>query len=697
MKTLTTTLLVFSFIFSGLLTPLFSQTSEQLYQKGMIKEEGEGSLQEAIELYKQVVDQSNSDRSLKAKALFQIGICYQKMGNQEAENAFQRLIQEFGEQTEIVREAQKQLSILQSYNPEQNESSGIIMKQVWPDAGGGAQGGTLSSDGRFLSHTDLATGNLAYRELSTGKTRLLTKEGSWSPPMQFNAVSSVSPDDKQIAYGWYNEEGIHEIHLTNIENPQAKVIFSKKGVDAFPFSWSPDGNKLIIQTFDKSYTPKAILLTPSTGGIEELPLKGLTVQGGINFSSDGKYIIYDSKVEKDKNKKDIMIMSADGTTESVLVEHPANDLLLGWIPNSNEVMFLSDRSGTWDAWIVAVLDGKPSGESKRILPEIGKISCIDFTKDGAFYFRYNTHKNAAFIAPLSEDTPVIDMDLATLFMGSNYSLEFSPSGKYVVYTKEVTHPNNQGGLLNKVFIYNNQTKEEKELPMVMAVRRQVWSPDEKSLFYIGHAGNKLKLEENNGGVYQIDVETCEFEPILLFPTTDNADVNKHWYQSRVVCSKDQSSIYYLYDNQISKRDISNGKETVIVKDMVLARFLDLSPDGKNILFGTLDEDNQTGRVLSMPVDGGQVNEIFSSQKGNTIDYAKWSSDGESIFFNQSHDNGRKGSSVWNITSNGQNPQNIWQSKDMTSSLSINPDGSQIAISAFRHEVECWRMSNYRSK
>ena len=38
-----------------------AQTPEQLYQKGLMKEEGEGALQEAINLFNQVADNSKAD------------------------------------------------------------------------------------------------------------------------------------------------------------------------------------------------------------------------------------------------------------------------------------------------------------------------------------------------------------------------------------------------------------------------------------------------------------------------------------------------------------------------------------------------------------------------------------------------------------------------------------------------------------
>ncbi len=61
--------------------PSNAQTPEQLYQKGLVKEEGEGDLQDALNLYKQVADNVKADQSLRAKALLRSGMCYEKIRN----------------------------------------------------------------------------------------------------------------------------------------------------------------------------------------------------------------------------------------------------------------------------------------------------------------------------------------------------------------------------------------------------------------------------------------------------------------------------------------------------------------------------------------------------------------------------------------------------------------------------------------
>ena len=81
---------------------LVAQTPEQLYQKGLGKEEGEGALLDAISLYTQVADNSNASISLQAKALLHIGMCYEKLGMKEAVKAYQRLVNNYPAQKNEV-------------------------------------------------------------------------------------------------------------------------------------------------------------------------------------------------------------------------------------------------------------------------------------------------------------------------------------------------------------------------------------------------------------------------------------------------------------------------------------------------------------------------------------------------------------------------------------------------------------------
>ena len=95
---------------SQLPEPVLAQKPEAQFQKGLIKEEGEGALLEAIEIYNEVAGDESAERSLQAKALLHVGLCYEKLGKQEAKKTYQKIINQFPEQTGTVKVAKEKLS-----------------------------------------------------------------------------------------------------------------------------------------------------------------------------------------------------------------------------------------------------------------------------------------------------------------------------------------------------------------------------------------------------------------------------------------------------------------------------------------------------------------------------------------------------------------------------------------------------------
>ena len=150
----------------GNFTPLFSQSPEELFQKGMIKEEGEGSLQEAIDIYNEVVENVSAERSLRAKALLQVGLCYEKLGQNEAIKSYKKLISDFSDQEDIVAIGKKQLSYLESNIPA-GAPDGIIAKQIWSPA---EDCYNASPDGRYITYIDWFNIELCVKDIKTGET-----------------------------------------------------------------------------------------------------------------------------------------------------------------------------------------------------------------------------------------------------------------------------------------------------------------------------------------------------------------------------------------------------------------------------------------------------------------------------------------------------------------------------------------------
>ncbi|MFC1550800.1 tetratricopeptide repeat protein [Candidatus Neomarinimicrobiota bacterium] len=93
---------------------------------GIQKEVGEGALEEAIKLYKEVIADKNAERKITANAQLHIGICYEKLGVGKAKEAYQNVLENFPDQHDVVAEAKKRLAKfepeLSTVNPEAREA-----------------------------------------------------------------------------------------------------------------------------------------------------------------------------------------------------------------------------------------------------------------------------------------------------------------------------------------------------------------------------------------------------------------------------------------------------------------------------------------------------------------------------------------------------------------------------------------------
>ena len=155
---------------------LTQETAEELYQAGLFKKEAEGDLEGAIKIFRRIVNEFPENRKISAKAQLQIGKCYEKLGLEEASRAYQKVIENYPEQGEEVREAREKLSLLARAQTsiEKRDKEFKIRQFVGPDVD---IFGPPSLDGRYLSYVDWTTGDVAVLEIAAGKTRRLNREG----------------------------------------------------------------------------------------------------------------------------------------------------------------------------------------------------------------------------------------------------------------------------------------------------------------------------------------------------------------------------------------------------------------------------------------------------------------------------------------------------------------------------------------
>ena len=87
---------------------MLASSASELLEKGIYTEETVGNLDEAISIYEKVVAEGKSSHALAAEAQYRLGQCLLKKGKKaEATAAFEKVINDFGDQKELVAKARK--------------------------------------------------------------------------------------------------------------------------------------------------------------------------------------------------------------------------------------------------------------------------------------------------------------------------------------------------------------------------------------------------------------------------------------------------------------------------------------------------------------------------------------------------------------------------------------------------------------
>ena len=90
---------------------LRADSPSDLLEQGIYSEETKGDLDAALQLYQKVIDQSQADQSLAAKAQYHLGLCYYKKKDYTSANAaFAAVAKNYPDQKDIVALAQKYLA-----------------------------------------------------------------------------------------------------------------------------------------------------------------------------------------------------------------------------------------------------------------------------------------------------------------------------------------------------------------------------------------------------------------------------------------------------------------------------------------------------------------------------------------------------------------------------------------------------------
>jgi hypothetical protein len=357
MKKLRQLMLTAVIIGSVLTTATAAESFSVLLQKGIFAEETEGNLDAAIKIYQQITAEAATNFSVVAQAQYRLGVCYQKKGNKEqAISTLNDLLKQFPAEAALGQKARDLLAELG-----QTPSSNITIRRVLADASG--VGGVLTADGKYISHIDWETGDVVQFEVASGQTSRITDREPWSDKGKTLGDQAFSRDGKQIAYDIENFDSDtkgwgFQLRIRNLDGSGLRTLYSEKDSYVRPLDWSSDAGS-ILALRDRNKAIDLTLISTADGSVRVLRsiTSGWFALLGASFSPDGRSVAFSLVREGSPPNNDVFLMSADGRNEVVVAGHPAEDQLLGWTPDGRSLVFLSDRSGTWDIWTVHIAGG----------------------------------------------------------------------------------------------------------------------------------------------------------------------------------------------------------------------------------------------------------------------------------------------------------------------------------------------------
>lgn len=719
--------------------------AEMLLQEAKHRALVDGDLERAIELCKKIVTEYNGNRALVAKALVQMGGCYEKLGRAEAQKAYQRVIQEFAEQQRQVAIAKERLAGMER----ENGKSEVTIRKIWGPHGtkqelrddnyylyGVTRGNDArpSPNGRYIAYTNWGPPSIAVYELTTGESRDITDDGTWDEPPtgdEWGEYPIWSPDGCYVAYMWCidgskidNRPDHCELRVVGIEGGEPRVLYRTDTTqeDIRPHDWSPDGKTILVTIgpywdSKSGVSPKAMLISMEDGTKRILNTSEQGLRGFADFhmffSPDGRYIAYDSKQSNDLTKRDIYLLKTSGNGDSTpLVKHPADDQVLGWTPDGKRLLFATDRTGVRTMALIEVREGQSQGnpQSVRLLP--AGFQPIGLTRNGVYYYSVRIDTHDVYTATLDLETGNIIVPPVLV----NVPIEgmarmpcWSSDGQYLAYLSRPTNNEKVSITIrsvktNEVRVVEHSNKIKRIYPRFLE-----WSPNGKSFLILG-VPHQPFTERRSGGLFEMDAQTGDVSLIthgtdaneILFLPTWSLDGRSVFYQrARWNTSNWVSSV------RILKRNLETDKEREIAKDVSFGSFkarhfadFSFSPDGRRIAFVSQEvtEDNSISgsRLKVKAIAGGEATELFRMRRRITLQ--GWTPDGRYILF-QDHEKGWGGDkrNLWRIPAAGGEPRKIELTMKEIPHLRVHPDGRQVAFDVKGLKLELWAMENFLPK
>ncbi len=219
-----------------------------------------------------------------------------------------------------------------------------------------------SAAGRLLFQVERSQAGAALLLLldpASGRVEPLAKTRAWREHW-----ASWSPDGKRVAFAFSSGPGARAQHgVAEVEVATGRRSVLGPDVGGLVFfrpEYAPDGRRLLVQRRGASLDSfSALWLLEPGQPPRALPGKFPRFAEKAHFTRDGAWIVYTGR-ETAAGRGALVLMRPDGSASHPLAAQPgANQDSARPSPTRDEIVFLSDRDGSSDLFLVDVEGGAP--------------------------------------------------------------------------------------------------------------------------------------------------------------------------------------------------------------------------------------------------------------------------------------------------------------------------------------------------
>ncbi|MHC1766931.1 MAG: tetratricopeptide repeat protein [Verrucomicrobiia bacterium] len=655
-----------------------------LFQKALVQEQTAGDLGAAIALYERVASEHADDRPLAAKALLHIAICRQKLGQQEALSAYQKVVERYPEQQEVVSAAKARISEL-SPSSDKRANAPVFQKvhiptkipwdaQLSPDgkrilfasgkqlwmasrssqlgptypgtpqlidtAGVGAEwcGLTWSGDGRWIGFNSASADTNGYGAIyvvsadggrprkvheNNRDARIVNYRMSLSPHGETLAFTSV--DAKELRIYTLRLDGGAPRRLVN--TPAREPVFS------------PDGKTIAyVEDEDLGRRGGGLWIVPAEDGPPRRVAEAKNASTPV-WSPSGSMLAFVDYSVSSQIRVVPLVQNAGAGNDGVTIECRNEGLdnvvrLTGWTPD-NQIGAVCGRKTEFSLYTLPVPGGKPAFVTHGGYPMQPRWS-----PDGMRIIHVNSLNETsgdweqlapAFVSAEGGAVTTVPLRADTKIRIGEYGTgnRLSPDGAAIVFAGQKHQEGRHTSHLWTLPAGGGTAKPLTDGPASFTDWFPCWSPDGQNIAFV-----RAEWSSNWDSIWKVGnifvIPSGGGEPRQITSETDRV-----FAVGPVIWSPDGALMAFFSqdkdtaDGTIKVIPATGGTVRVVTKVEAIYANKEMawSPDSRRIAYNSPKD-----KIKIVSLADGKVEDIDPSLPGVTIYHLDWSPDGKRLVF-----------------------------------------------------------------